>query len=51
MLAARSREGRGQRVGHEEAIPEKRAFEDEVDQRVEQVPDEQDAGFQRHGLG
>jgi len=30
---------------HEEAVPEKGAFEDKVDEGVEEVPDEEDTGF------
>jgi len=30
---------------HEEAVPEEGAFEDKVDEGVEEVPDEEDAGF------
>ena len=51
LLDSGVRKGRGQRIRHEEAVPQERAFEDEMDQRVEGVPDEQDADFQRAGFG
>ena len=37
--------GGGEGVGDEEAVVEEGAFEYEVDERVEGVPDEEDAGF------
>ena len=50
MVTGGGREGGREGVGDEEAVPEEGAFEDKVDERVEEVPNEEHTGLERRSF-